>query len=156
LRLFSLVVNKEASLSDCGVWVNNVWVWRLFWRRGLLVWEVPLVRQLNEVLLGVSSASESVDRWVWKDNNSEEFSIQFAYGFLIGEAKGGNQQMYESFWKIKVLPSAQITTWRVIENKIATRVNLERHCVAVKSNLCCLCEVLEESTSHLFFGCRVS
>jgi len=25
LRLFSLFDNKEAKLSNCGVWVNNVW-----------------------------------------------------------------------------------------------------------------------------------
>jgi len=54
------------------------------------------------------------------------------------------------------LPSAHVTSWRVIENKIATKVNMERRGVQVESNLCCLCRVSEESTSHLFFGCRVA
>jgi len=44
LRLFSLSVNKEVSLSDSRVYDNNVWVWRLNWRKGLFVWEESLVR----------------------------------------------------------------------------------------------------------------
>ena len=43
----------------------------------------------------------------------------------------------------------------MIENKIATNVNLERREVQIESNICCLCRVLEESTCHLFFGCKV-
>jgi len=44
---------------------------------------------------------------------------------------------------------------RVIENKIAYKVNLDRRGVGVQNNFCCLCKVPDESTSHLFFGCRV-
>jgi len=44
----------------------------------------------------------------------------------------------------------------MFENKIATKVNLERRRVQVESNLCCLCRVSEELTSHLFFGCKVA
>jgi len=40
-----------------------------------------------------------------------------------------------------------------MENKIATRVNLERHGVSVESSLCCLCGREEETYCHLFFDC---
>jgi len=40
-----------------------------------------------------------------------------------------------------------------LENKIATRVNLERRGVLVESSLCCLCGREEETYRHLFFDC---
>ena len=66
----------------------------------------------------------------------KSFFVQSAYGFLIGEAERGNLRLYDFFWKIKVLPSAKVTVWRVIENKLATRVNLKRHGVEIENNLC--------------------
>ena len=44
--------------------------------------------------------------------------------------------------------------WRVLQNKIATRVNLERRGMLVESSLCCLCGKEEESYRHLFFECN--
>ena len=60
-RLFSIFVNKEVSLSECGTWDNNVWAWRLNWRKGNFVWEESLARRLIEVLLGLSPALEYED-----------------------------------------------------------------------------------------------
>jgi len=99
---------------------------------------------------------ETKEKWVWKGCESVEFFVKSAYSLLRGEEAEDCPKMYNFFLRIKALPSAHVTTWRVIENKIATKVNLERRGVQVKSNLCCLCRVLEESTSHLFFGCRVT
>jgi len=42
----------------------------------------------------------------------------------------------------------------VLENKLATRINLEKREIAVESPLCSLCRVEVESNSHLFFECR--
>jgi len=44
----------------------------------------------------------------------------------------------------------------VLENKIATRVNLESREIAVESPLCSLCGVDEEFCRHLFFECRIA
>jgi len=64
--------------------------------------------------------------------------------------------LYNSFWKIKAFPSARVTTWRVLENKITTKVNLARCGVVVESILCCLCVAYGEITSYLFFYCRIA
>lgn len=31
-RLFSVTVNKEAKVTDCGYWLNRSWIWRWSWR----------------------------------------------------------------------------------------------------------------------------
>ena len=38
-RLFSLSINKESLLEDCGNWVNGVWKWNLVWHRSFFEWE---------------------------------------------------------------------------------------------------------------------
>ena len=92
---------------------------------------------------------ETEDRWVWKGCESADFSVKSVYGLLRGEETEDCLRMYNFFWRIKTLPSAHVTSWRVIENMIATKVNLVRRGVKVESNFCYLCRVLEESTSHI-------
>jgi len=58
--------------------------------------------------------------------------------------------------KIKVLPSSHVTAWRVIENKVASKANLEKRGIGIDNNLCCLCRMSEKSTNHLFFRCKVA
>ena len=53
------------------------------------------------------------------------------------------------------MPSTHITTWRVLENKLAIKNNLVRRGVVTESNMCVLCGMKEESCSHLFFECRL-
>ncbi|XP_068492296.1 uncharacterized protein [Phaseolus vulgaris] len=57
------------------------------------------------------------------------------------------------FWKCKVVPSAHVTAWRVLENKLATKANLEKRGITVVSSLYSLCGVEEESHTHMFFEC---
>jgi len=79
---------------------------------------------------------ETVDRWVWKDSESTEFLVKSAYGFLRRERSEEDSRRYKFFWKIKALPSAQVAAWRVIENKVACRVNLERR--GTRSRVICV------------------
>jgi len=64
--------------------------------------------------------------------------------------------LYELFLEGKTLPSAQVTIWRVLKDKIDTIVNLERCGLVMISTLCVMCGDEEETTSHLFFKCRVA
>jgi len=155
-RLFSLSVNKEAKLCDCGIWGNRSWKWKLRWRRGLFAWEEEQESQLLELISNKMLEMETMDRWVWKDSESTEFSVKSAYGFLRGEGSEEVSKRYNFLWKIKVLPSAHVTSWRVMKNKVACKVNLERRGIEIESNLCCLCRRSEESTNNLFCECRVA
>jgi len=69
---------------------------------------------------------------------------------------GAFEILHFFFWNIKALPAAQVMAWRVLKNKIVTKVNLARHKVVVESIICCFCGLKEESINHLFFKCRIS
>jgi len=126
----------------------------LFWRNGLFAWESEHVTQLLGAVQLSSSSINLEDKWVWKDDDRVEYSINSVYDFLKSMLEGDSSSLYNYFWKIKALPSAHITFWRVLENKIATKINLVRRGVAVDSSICCFCREKEETTSHLFFECR--
>jgi len=54
------------------------------------------------------------------------------------------------YGKQKTMPKVFVTAWRVLLDKIPTRVNLIKRGVLVNSPLCALCNMLEESYQHLF------
>ena len=137
-------------------WVNNVWVWDLSWRRSLFSWESDLVTQLLGVVHFSSPSLDSKDKWVWKDGDCIDYSVNSTYGFLNGTLKEESSSLYNFFWKIKALPLAHIIAWRVLENKIVTKVNLARREISVDSTVCCFCREKEEITNHLLFECRVA
>jgi len=66
------------------------------------------------------------DTWVWRGDEFVGFTVKYAYNILKNEVQGGDMSLFESFWKVKTLPSAQVTAWRVLQNTIAKRDNLLR------------------------------
>ena len=66
------------------------------------------------------------------------------------------EPLYELFWKTKALPTTQHFTWRVIINKVATRVNLQTKRVILVSRTCAMCHESDEAIAHLLFTCRTT
>ena len=82
---------------------------------------------------------ESEDKWVWNDSETTTFSVKSACRSLRRDGGEEVSRLYNFFWRIKALPSAHVTAWRVIQNKVASKVNLERGGIGIESNLCCFC-----------------
>jgi len=50
--------------------------------------------------------------------------VKSAYKSLKLVVRGEDRDICERFWKVKALPSAQITSWRVLNNSITTKDNM--------------------------------
>jgi len=87
---------------------------------------------------------------------SYKFSVSSAYNILRELCERECSSLFASFWKIKALPSAFFTAWRVLGNKIASKANLVRRGIEVGNMSYCMCGEEEETTRHLFFECRVA
>jgi len=83
--------------------------------------------------------SDKVDKWTWKDVASFKFSVKSTYVFLKGDSEGEHQHFFKVFSRIKVLPSAHLVAWMVLENKIATKVNFVRQGIVVGDISCVAC-----------------
>jgi len=152
-RFFSISSSKNAKVSELGYWSNGDWVWQLSWRRSFFEWEKSLAEQLRQLLLEARVVSGEVDGWIWKGGVSQSFSVNSAYNLVRKDKETMFSPIFCKLWKSKAIPSATLMTWRLLENKLATRVNLSRRWVLVDSSLCGLCGLVEESCCHLFFDC---
>ncbi|XP_068497922.1 uncharacterized protein [Phaseolus vulgaris] len=111
-------------MAELGYWYNGEWVWNLDWRRSFFDWEKSLVEQLFQSLQEVKLVFGEADSWVWKIRESQTFSVNSAY-VQVRRVRGGEYSpVYSKLWRCKALPSALFTAWRVLENRIASRVNL--------------------------------
>ena len=109
--------------------------WNLRWRNGLFPWEEDQVSQLLEMISNKMPEMETTNRWVWKNSKTTAFSVKFTYGVLRGENGEEDSRMYKFFWRIKAIPSIHVTAWRVIKNKMASKVNMQSCLVNLESLL---------------------
>jgi len=61
---------------------------------------------------------------------------------------------FEELWKLKIPSKIAIFAWRLIRDRLPTRVNLGRRQIEVADPSCPFCRETEESADHLFFHCR--
>ena len=153
-RLYSLSLLKASKVADLGVWINGVWVWNFLWRRNLFEWKKQSMCQIFQVIQGLSFDLDKEDCWVWKGGEAVSYTVNLAYNRLMGSWEGEDTTAYKQFWRCKAQPSALVTTWRVRENKITTKINLKKYGIVLDSPLCSFCRVEGESCQHLFFECR--
>lgn len=64
----------------------------------------------------------------------------------------------KELWRAKLLSKIQIFTWRLLINKLQTKVELERRNVTIGIHelTCLVCFKEEEDIMHIFFNCEVS
>ena len=123
------------------------------------MWESSLADLLLQELENKRLTREgesTTDKWLWRDTGWTNFCVKVAYNILLGEESIVVGDPFVEFWKLKILPSSQVTAWRMLCNVIATKDNLFRRGIPMVCARCPLCGVEEETVRHLFFECRVS
>jgi len=81
---------------------------------------------------------QSKDSWVWKEGEKLKYSVKSAYRILRSELRGEERFSYEYFWSIKASLSMQTVAWRVLLDRLPTRVNMENRGMDLESKLCVL------------------
>jgi len=147
-RLFYLSISNEDSLDFFQVWDSGSWNWDLKWKRGLFNWKKTPEFQLMQELQGSCIVLGKEASWVWKDDVILGFSVSSTYSILRKACINENSPLFEDFWKIKALPYALFTIWRVLGNSIASKANLVRRGVTVDFSSCCLCREEVETIRH--------
>ena len=124
------------------------------WRRDRYEWESNLETDLLSILSTGSMCKEALDHLLWRGDPKGMFSVKSAYSILaIHQQLDIREGVFCSLWQAKAMPKVLATAWRVLLDRIPTRVNLIRRGVLVNSPLYALCNMLVESSQHLFLDC---
>ena len=135
-------------------WNNGKWDWNFVWRRNLFEWEKQIVVLFCQAVQCASFDLDKEDRWKWKEGEKFGYTVKSTYLCLRGDEDGENGTGFKKFWVSKVVHTALVTAWKMLENKLVTKANLVRREIMVASSTCSLCRVEEETSSHLSFECR--
>ncbi|GJR52279.1 RNA-directed DNA polymerase, eukaryota [Tanacetum coccineum] len=101
------------------------------------------------VVLGVTP-----DRWYWTLDGSGEFPVASARKVI--DDNRFPEVSTQTRW-IKAVPiKVNIHAWNVRMDCLPTRLNISRRGIDIPSILCPVCGSVTESSSHLFFNCRVA
>lgn len=162
-KLYAGCGNKYNSVKQFGCWVAVCWKWNWDWTVGLLVDLAGRIDELKEVLQGISLHCEREDIWTWIADGNKSFTVKSCYKWLIeffaGELnnmiEGDVEMACQKVWKCDVPTKVIVLAWRILIDRLPTRVNLIRRGVIdpIRESSCVMCFGEAESTIHLFNKC---
>jgi hypothetical protein len=153
-RLFDLANNKLSTVADLFAlgWETEGGAWN--WRRPLWVWEEELVEECRQLLNGVVLQSDISDRWLWDSNNDDVYTVRGAYQILTTMADPPSVGVGELVWHKQVPLKVSIMAWRLLLDRLPTKVNLVRRgCLDVEAAGCMAGCGIAETANHLFLHC---
>ena len=80
------------------------------------------VERLSVFILQVDLA----DRWVWKLNPSNKYTVQSAYSYLTAVDNNITEDFHHFLWHKAVPLKVNIFVWRLFLDRLATKENLRK------------------------------
>ncbi|GJV23602.1 RNA-directed DNA polymerase, eukaryota, reverse transcriptase zinc-binding domain protein [Tanacetum coccineum] len=108
-----------------------------------------LKRQIGDVVL-----SDHNDAWVWSPNTSKGFSVASARSLIDSHILDVSH--IATRWNGCIPIKVNIFLWKLLLNKLPSRVNLDRRGIDIPSILCPICQEDVETANHLFFTCEMA
>ncbi|GKU91159.1 hypothetical protein SLEP1_g5069 [Rubroshorea leprosula] len=155
---YLLSTGKDKECYQMGNTQDGTWQWNLSWRRTLFEWEKEESMKLQGIIDKVKITPGRPDKWQWIHSSDGHYSTKLAYLKLTEERTGSMEaKMSKRIWNPMLPSKIAAFNWRVILDRIPTKVNL--HSRGVIKNMeeakCSICEEYEDAT-HLFLNCKLS
>jgi hypothetical protein len=145
-----------------GIWVEDEWRWNLSWRRVFFEWEMSILDEFVNLIHQFVPADYD-DKWLWKENSEEGFSVKVCYNLLY---RGLREQVllnpcavcaFSNLWKCGAPSKVCVFSWKLLLDRIPTKVNLwKRGVIEFQHINCVLCGSVLESSVHLLLHCDIS
>ena len=103
-----------------------------------------------------SLSKGNLDIWKRKEDGEGVSTVRSAYNKLQGTLEEGVNEVFETLWKTRVTPKAQLLGWRMLLDKLPTKAKLIAKGILLQLSLCEFCLECEETVEHLFFSCKVA
>jgi len=152
--LYSISYQQQQSIQQMGGITSARWEWNFQWRRPLFDAEIDLATKFLEEMDGIIIYLDCVDSWTWKGDSSGVYTVGNVYTMLMGVYTDENQDgAFSVLWKVKVSSKVSFFGWRLLRDRLPTKVNLRKRHVEINDPMCPFCKSSEEDAAHLFFSC---
>ncbi|GAU15866.1 hypothetical protein TSUD_40870 [Trifolium subterraneum] len=155
-RLYDLSLHRTSTVDAiCELgWEEGGAAWQ--WRRQLWAWEEELLAECRNLLLNVVLQPNFSDKWIWRHDIDNGYSVRDAYALLTSTGYQGADATSNLIWHKQVPVKVSLLAWRLFRNRLPTKDNLAtRNVIPHDSQLCVNgCGGLE-TAHHLFLSCLV-
>ena len=112
------------------------------------------VGELCLLLQNVTLQVDKEDKWLWKLESSNDFTVQSAYKVMVHRHHSTSTVSLKVLWHNDVPLKVVLFAWRLIRDRLPTKDNLFRRGVIASDARLCVggCGSLETSP-HLFLHC---
>lgn len=152
--LYEISEQKHNRISEMGKWSEGRWEWDLKWSRCVEGENILKLGVLAQIISSYSLVSGSRDKWVWTKDGSGSYSVSSAYETIFQFEIAESGPVFQWLWKVWAPSNARALGWRVLLDRVQTRVNLVRRNIPIQNSSCPWCEAADEATIHLFFHCN--
>ena len=111
---------------------NGGWEWKLTWRRAFFDNEIQMADNFLGELSQQQIQPNKEDKWSWKHDQSGYYSTKSGYDLIWEAQMEANQNLdFVDIWKLKIPSKSLIFAWRLIRDRLPTRMNLRRRQVVI-------------------------
>jgi hypothetical protein len=122
----------------------------------LWVWEEELLGEFRSVLANFVLQPDIIDRWVWRYDPDDGYSVRGAYKILTELDAQDTADTSDLIWHKQVPLKVSVMAWRLLRNRLPTKDNLvRRHIIPPDAGMCVTGCGGVETTHHLFLSCPV-
>ena len=130
-----------------GQHLHSGWEWHFLWRRSLFENEIESAINFLKDIEGIHIQQQGSDEWEWLGDQTRNYSTRNAYNLVLEASTGGQQEEWcKELWKIKIPSKIKVFAWRLIRDRLPTRMNLHRRQVQLQDLRCPFCREAEEKS----------
>ena len=131
-RLFLISGQQNQLIQQMGGYKDGEWEWNLSWRRPLFDNEIPMAVNFLKDVERSAIQTNRRDVWVWKADPSGRYTAQTAYNVMRGAVVDGiHDRAFEELWKLKIPIKFAVFAWRLLKDRLPTRLNLHRRQIEI-------------------------
>ena len=137
-HLFGLALNKLSTVSEMFTlgWEVGGDAWR--WGRPLWVWEEEMLGECRLLLNNFVVHTDVSDRWQWLPDIVGGYTVRGAYQLLTFQAAPLINVTQELVWHNQVPLKVSILVWRLLRDRLPTKINLLRRGIVHSEAIRCM------------------
>jgi hypothetical protein len=115
-----------------------------------------MLEECRTLLDGISVQATYIDSWQWGPDIHDGYTVRGAYHILTNPVLSTLDETSNLIWHKQVPLKVSIVAWRLLKDRLPTRINLARRGIVQAEGAVCVAGCgIEESAAHVFIHCNM-